>query len=76
MTEHFANDEPIFRARKILEDPTAVEEGQQMWREGLEENCSIVCFKEGSEEILAMNILTIENEDEDDAEENEGGKVK
>lgn len=75
MLEHFASDEPIFRARQIASDPMAVAEGAQMWRESLEQNASIVCFKKNSSEILAMNILTIENEDEDDAAESDSGRV-
>lgn len=75
MMEHFANDEPIFRARNVTSDTMAIEEGQQMWREGLEQNASIACFKKDSNEIIAMNILTIESEDEDDAMESDSGKV-
>lgn len=75
MMEHFVNDEPIFRSRNLTSDPIAVEEGAQLWRESLEQNCSIVCFKKDSTEIIAMNILTIESED-DDAHEIDGEKVR
>lgn len=76
MMEHFVDDEPVFRSRNVKLDPVAVEEGAQMWREGLEQHASIVCFKKDSNEILAMNILTIENEDEDDADDVDSEKVK
>lgn len=75
MLNHFVNDEPIFKSRRINDDKMAIEEGAQMWREGLQQNSSLVCFKSDSNEIIAMNILTIESEDDDDAEESDCGKV-
>lgn len=71
MLNYFVTEEPIFKSRDIRDDKLAVIEGSRIWRQILAQNISIACFKEGSDEIIAMNLLTVKTIYDDDSEEHE-----
>ncbi|XP_063701268.1 uncharacterized protein LOC134831466 [Culicoides brevitarsis] len=55
--EQYLGEETFAKGKDVLEDPEAVEEFSQLYQILLNEKLSIVCFKEGSDEIVALNIL-------------------
>lgn len=73
MFEYFITEEPAFKSRDIKLDKLAVIEISRIWREHLAQNVSIVCFKEGNDEIIAVNILGVKmnRTDEDEGYEDE-----
>lgn len=60
-------DEPMYSSKGIREDPTSFSEMISNWRNMLEQNISIVCYKENSDEIIAVNVLGVVTEKEFDA---------
>lgn len=60
-------DEPMYSSKGIQKDPTSFQEMVSKWTNMLEQNISLVCFKEGSEEIVAINVLGVVTEAEFDA---------
>jgi hypothetical protein len=59
MVGHFISEEPIFKARDVIKDEIAIGEARDVWRKMLAENISIGCFRAGSDDIVAMNVLTV-----------------
>ena len=59
----------MFKARDIKHDELAVREGSEIWRKILSQNISIACFKDNSDEIISMNLLTVKTKFDDDSEE-------
>ncbi|XP_001663020.2 uncharacterized protein LOC5576923 [Aedes aegypti] len=62
--EYFVVDEPIYASRKTNEDETAMKELEGFWRWCLEQRLTIVCYKEGSNEIVGANLLHMEQSDD------------
>ncbi|XP_070508724.1 uncharacterized protein [Chironomus tepperi] len=77
MFEYFVPDEPAFKSRDIKLDKLAIIEISRIWREQLGQNVSIVCFKEGNDEIVAVNILGVKSisNDDDEGYEDEDKKI-
>lgn len=59
MVQNFFEHEVMGKTRKIKSDRKAVEGISSFWREMLPKGFSIVCFKEDSDDIIAMNILDV-----------------
>lgn len=59
MVQHFFEHEVMGKTRRIKSDRVAVQEISQFWRELLPRGFSIACFKENSDEIIAMNVLDV-----------------
>lgn len=59
MLKFFLPDEPVFATRKVIDDPICLTEMTHAWRKVLEERVSLVCYKEGSTEIVSVNILHV-----------------
>lgn len=59
MIQNFFEHEVMGKTRRIKSDRLAVQEIAQFWREMLPKGFSIACFKENSEEIIAMNVLDV-----------------
>lgn len=70
MKEKHLCDEPMYSSKGIREDPTSFQEMITNWKNMLEQRISIVCYQEGSEEIVAVNILGVVTEVEFDAPHN------
>lgn len=63
-------DEPMYSSKGIRDDPTSFQEMIANWRNMLQQRISIVCFREDSDEIVAVNILGVVSEAEFDAPHN------
>lgn len=72
MVQNFFEHEVMGKTRKIKSDRQAVKEISQFWREMLPRGFSIACFKENSDEIIAMNVLNVVsiNDPKDDSKVN------
>lgn len=70
MVQNFFEHEVMGKTRKIKSDRIAVQEISQFWREMLPKGFSIACFKECSDEIVAMNVLDVSsiNDPKDDVQ--------
>ncbi|KAJ6635825.1 hypothetical protein Bhyg_14411, partial [Pseudolycoriella hygida] len=61
METHYIADETLCRARNLANDKKSVNDLKSIWKELIrDEKLSLVCFKEGSEEIVGINVLFIE----------------
>jgi hypothetical protein len=72
MIQNFFEHEAMGKTRKIKSDRKAVEGISEFWREMLPKGFSIACFKENSDDIIAMNILDVSsiNDPKDDSKVN------
>ncbi|EAT34936.1 AAEL012862-PA [Aedes aegypti] len=52
MCTHFLRDEPICRSLGLINDPVGVREIATIWRQVANQQCVVVCFREGSDEIF------------------------
>lgn len=63
-------DEPMKSSKGVRDCPISVQEMiENLWNM-LRQNISLVCYKEGSDEIVAVNILGVITEAESDAPHN------
>lgn len=60
-------DEPMYPAKGCRDDPDSLREMTENWRNMLEQKISLVCYKDGSGEIVAVNVLGVVTETEFDA---------
>lgn len=60
-------DEPMYNSKGILSDPVSFQEMINNWANMLEQNISLICLKDGSDEIIAVNVLGVVTEAEFDA---------
>ncbi|KFB53668.1 AGAP004529-PA-like protein [Anopheles sinensis] len=58
-TENFLDDEPLCQYGKIRHNPVAYEEIVGFWNYCLNERITIVCYKEGSKELVGANLLSV-----------------
>ncbi|XP_035781609.1 uncharacterized protein LOC118460947 [Anopheles albimanus] len=58
-TEHFLDDEPLCAHSGIRQDAEAYEKIVMFWRHTFTERLTIVCYKEGSKELVGANLLTM-----------------
>ncbi|KXJ70647.1 uncharacterized protein LOC109412744 [Aedes albopictus] len=58
-TEHFAGDEPLAANRGVVSDPEAMRDHYDFWRWVFDQKMTIVCYKEGSDEIIGVNLLFV-----------------
>lgn len=72
MIQNFFEHEVMGKTRRIKSDRQAVQEVSQFWRRMLPKGFSIACFKENSDEIIAMNVLDVASIDDrkDDSQVN------
>lgn len=64
MVQNFFEHEAMGKTRRIKTDRIAVQEISQFWREMLPKGFSIACFKEDSDDIIAMNVLDVASIDD------------
>ncbi|XP_058839466.1 uncharacterized protein LOC131694943 [Topomyia yanbarensis] len=62
---HFIEEEPCSVSKGTSKNATLREATIQLWRKGLEEKMTLVCYREGSDEIVGANILHVKSLDED-----------
>ncbi|XP_055523113.1 uncharacterized protein LOC129717276 [Wyeomyia smithii] len=57
--ENFLDDEPLSQSKRISEAEESVAEVKNFWRWCLDRKMTIVCYKEGSREIIGTNLLHV-----------------
>lgn len=61
MRANFLLDETLCRARNMANDEQSVIDFTSIWREAIFDcKLTLVCFQEGSDDIVGMNVLYIE----------------
>ncbi len=61
MRANFLLDESLCRARNMADDEQSVIDFTSIWREAIfGGKLSLVCFQEGSDDIVGMNVLYVE----------------
>lgn len=61
MVQNFFEHEVMGKSRRIKSDRAAVDEISRFWYEILHRELSIVCFKENSDDIIAMNVMDVKS---------------
>ena len=56
MTENYMPNEPLCKSRGGNSDEVFVKDFQRAWRAAIKQRVPLVCFKEGSEEIVGVNV--------------------
>ncbi|XP_055684399.1 uncharacterized protein LOC129790736 [Lutzomyia longipalpis] len=59
LVQHFLHDEPMCKAGGAADEPQSIEGFSNAWRAILQDKISLVCFKEGSDEIVGVNVLKL-----------------
>lgn len=59
MLKHFVPHEPKLVARNGQNDPLVVEDYYNKYMHGIKQKVSVACFKKGSDEFVAVNILEV-----------------
>uniref|UniRef100_A0A1L8DD29 N-acetyltransferase domain-containing protein n=1 Tax=Nyssomyia neivai TaxID=330878 RepID=A0A1L8DD29_9DIPT len=67
MATEFLRDETMCKSLELINDPNV--NGKDIWLGLLMQKISVVCFKEGSDEICGMNILEVLEKDVKEPEE-------
>lgn len=60
----FIHDEPMCRSKKLAQQPESVEGIRDMWRELVQHRMALVCFQEGSDEIVGLNMTYVSCKDD------------
>ena len=63
-------EESMYSSKKVVECPQSMREMIENWKNMLRQKISLVCYKEGSDEIVAVNILGVTTEVEFDVPHN------
>lgn len=64
MVQHFFEHEAMGKSRRIKSDRQAVKEISQFWRDKLLLDYSVACFRDNSDEFIAMNVLDVASLDD------------
>ncbi|EAT34939.1 AAEL012870-PA [Aedes aegypti] len=71
MCDYFARDELMNQAKGLAKDLVAMGDVVALWKAMLPDRMSLVCFREGSDEIVGVNILDVASRsDKDNAQFN------
>jgi hypothetical protein len=70
MSENYFKSDPLMASKNILDDEISKQEVIENWRLILQQKISLVCFKENSDEIIALDFLCVMNEEEMDRKAN------
>jgi hypothetical protein len=60
MLKYFPTTEPMLICKKIAEDEVALKICTDIWRDLINKKVSLACFREGSDEIVGMNVLHVD----------------
>ncbi|XP_052891624.1 uncharacterized protein LOC128299647 [Anopheles moucheti] len=58
-TENFLDDEPLCAYGRVRHNPLSYEEVVKFWTYVFAEKMTIVCYKEGSKELVGANLLSV-----------------
>jgi hypothetical protein len=64
LVKYFIPDEPMTECLKISENPEGVQILRTFFLSILEKKASLICFKEGSQEIVATNVMSVQTKAE------------
>jgi len=67
MVKHFVSHEPKIVARNGHNDPLVVEDYYTKFMLGIKQQVSVACFKRGSNEFVAVNILEVLGRNDDNS---------
>lgn len=70
MKKHYLVEDPMLSSKNIAEDEESLMEIVEYWKTILDQKISIACFKEDSNEIIGLNLLSVITEDEYDFKPN------
>lgn len=59
LLENFVPDEPCAKAFGYQNDPDILDDYIRFWKPAIEQRMSLVCFKEGSDEIVGAHIVSV-----------------
>ncbi|KXJ78967.1 hypothetical protein RP20_CCG002745 [Aedes albopictus] len=63
-TDNFVDDEPFCENKQISKDELSLAEIVGFWRWCFEKRMTVVCYKEGSDEIVGANLLHVKHVDD------------
>lgn len=63
-TNNFVDDEPLCENKQLSQDEQSLAEITFFWRWCFEKRMTIVCYKEGSNEIVGANLLNVKHVDD------------
>lgn len=61
---NFIPDEPVAKAFGYLDDPDLLDDYIRFWKPAINQRMSLVCFKEGSDEIVGAHIVSVSTKDD------------
>lgn len=64
MDKFMYQHEPMYSCKKMWEDPEAMKCVNELYEDYWKQKVSLVCFKENCDEIVAFNILKVEEKSE------------
>lgn len=67
--ETFIPDEPLGQAFGYPNDPHVYDDYKQFWAPIIEQRIALVCFKEGSDEIIGTNLIFVSTQQDNYFEE-------
>lgn len=78
MVINFLPEEPLCQAIELCERTEAINEIAQLWRNVAKQNCSIVCFCEDNDDIVAINfhVLNVKSRPQSEFKVNEFSRGK
>lgn len=76
MCDHFTRDELMNQAKGLARDLVAMNDVVTLWKAMLPDRLSLVCVREGSTEVVGVNILdVVSKSDKDGARVSFGAKL-
>lgn len=63
LKNYFLPKEALCSAAKVLEDPVSLQEILDFWQGYINQNLTLACFKEGSDELIGLNVMYLETFD-------------
>lgn len=66
LLKYYVKDETFCRSKRLCEKKEALEMCSEAWSVALEQHLSIGCFKEGSNKLIAVNVMIIAHFDDED----------
>lgn len=62
--QRYHMESEVLRVKKIRDEPVSFREITEKWWDCLRQKVTLVCFKEGSDQILGLNVLGVVTQDE------------
>jgi RimJ/RimL family protein N-acetyltransferase len=64
MLKHFLPDEPICKSKNVTQNQDALNEICDLWKNVMEQNVTLACYKKDCDEIIGLNILCVLTKDD------------